>query len=239
MPRSLSVRAMPVVPQQRTRIRWALIAPLICLSLFSVPAAAQDASAKPTVHNLREIAKALNACMQPLAVAQPYQGMRATVRIGFNNRGKPLGPPGFSYITPNAPDRIKTEYRNAISDGLKRCTPLSFSTKLGATIAGVPVILRFDARGLSQAKLAESSAYVAPAALPSSQVPPERPVPPLPQPPTYQKPPIWLPGLATPVPSLPESPDTSQDRASRCMLQSQLYHVPPADYPQYMGLCTQ
>lgn len=226
-----------MIPQQRLRIRWPLIASVVCLSSFFPSAAAQDTSAKPAVHNLSEIAKVLSACMLPLAVAEPYQGMRVTVRIGFDARGKSLGPPQFTYITSNAPDRIKNEYRKAISDGLKRCTPLSFSARLGATIAGVPLIFGFGERGLKRARLGESSAYVAPAPLPSSHMPPERPVPPVTQPPTHQQPPIWLPGLANPIPSLPHGPGASQDRAARCMLQAQLYGVPPTDYPQYMGLC--
>jgi hypothetical protein len=84
-----------------------------------------------------------------------------------------------------------------------------------------------------------SDNYVDPDALPSSQIPSETPVPPQPQSPTSQQPPIWLPGLPAPIPNLPHGAETSQDRAARCMLQSQLYRVPPADYPQYIGLCTQ
>jgi hypothetical protein len=84
--------------------------------------------------------------MQPLMVADPYQGMRVTVRIGFNERGQPLGPPLFTYVTPRAPEEIKNEYKKAISDALKRCTPLSFSPGLGAAIAGRPIILSFKER---------------------------------------------------------------------------------------------
>ena len=131
-------------PQRSKRVRRALIVPF--LGLLSASAVAQELSAKPAVHNLREIAKALSACMQPLAVAAPFQGMRVTVRIAFNVRGQPLGPPLFTYVTPYAPDRIKNEYKKAISDALKRCTPLSFSPGLGAAIAGMPIILSFNER---------------------------------------------------------------------------------------------
>jgi hypothetical protein len=219
------------------RVRW-MLAPLVWLPWFSISGEAQDRT-KPAVHNLHEIAKALSACMQPLAVAQPYRGIRVTVRIGFDARGEPLGPPRFTYVTPNASDRIKREYENAISDALKQCTPLSFSAKLGATIAGVPLILSFNELGLMQARLGESSAYVAAAPLPSSRVPPARPVPPITQPPTNQRPPIFLPGLASPVPSPPPGPGMSQDRQARCILQARLYRVPATDLPEYLGLCTQ
>jgi hypothetical protein len=220
-------------------ILGALIGPLVCLPLFPISAAAQETSAKPAVHNLQDVGKALDACMQPLEVPNHYQGIQITARLGFNARGQPLGPPQFTYVTPQAPERIKIEYKTAILDALARCTPLSFSHQLGATIAGVPLTLSFDERGLIRVRLVGSSAYVAPAPLPSSQIPPARPVPLTLQPPTRQGPPIWLPGLASPIPSLPHGPETSQDRQARCVFQSRLYGVPPTDLSQYMGLCTQ
>ena len=129
-----------------------------------------------------------------------------------------------------------------ISDALQRCTPLSFSPELGASIAGVPLILVFDERGLVRIRVGGSSAYIAPVPLPSSQIPPSAPVPLLLQPSTRQEPPIWVPGLASPanpIPSLPHAPETSQDRRSRCMFQSGLYGVPLTSFSQYMGLCAQ
>jgi hypothetical protein len=213
--------------------------PLVCLPLCAITAAEQQTSAKPAVHNLQEIAKALDACMRPLAVPDRYLGIRIAARLGLNARGQPLGPPQFTYVTPGAPARIKIEYKTAILDALRRCTPLPFSNELGATIAGVPLILSFDEGGLTRVRLAGSSAYVAPAPLPSSQIPPARPVPPQLQPSTRQGPPIWLPGLASPIPSLPHGPETSQDRQARCIFQSRLYGVPPTNLSQYLGLCTQ
>lgn len=224
-------------PLLKTCGRWAAIGLIPFFPLICKLAAAEDS--KPTVDNLREIEKALGECMSPFTVKDPYKGIWVTARLGFNGRGQPLGPPRFTYVTPNAPDRIKSDYKDAITDALKRCTPLSFSPKLGATIAGQPIILRFNESGLKQARLGESSAYVAPAPLPSSQIPPAQPVPPIMQPPTYQQPPILLPGLANPIPNLPHGPETSQDRRARCMFQSGLYGVPLTDYSQYMGLCTQ
>lgn len=229
-----------MIARGNRQVRWTAIAPLLCLPLLSVAAMAQDAPSKPTVHNLREIGKALADCMQPLGVADQYQGMRVTVRIGFNARGRALGLPRFTYMTRDAPDKIKTEYRDAIADAIQRCTPVPFSSELGATIAGLPMILRFDQRGLIDVIPGVSSAYVAPAPLPSSQMPPAQPIAPTQPPPSIsQEPPIWLPGLANPVPSLPHGPETSQDRRARCTFQSGLYNVPLSNLPQYMGLCAQ
>jgi hypothetical protein len=154
-----STKGMPMNPRRSNLVRGALIVPFLCGSLFSASATAQAPSTKPAVQNLREIAKVLSACMQPLVVAEPYQGMRVTVRIGFNARGQPLGPPVFTYVTPNASDRIKNQYKSTISDALKRCTPLSFSPGLGAAIAGVPIILSFNERPVMRAGLGVSPVY--------------------------------------------------------------------------------
>ena len=213
-----------------------LIGPLVCLPLWGASAATRH---MPAVHNLQEIAKALDACVRPFKVPDHYQGIRITARLGFNARGAPLGPPRFSYVTPGAPERIKTAYKTAILDALRQCTPLPFSNELGATIAGEPLILSFDDGGLTRVRLAGSSAYVAPAPLPSSRIPPARPMPLPVQPPTGQGPPIWVPGLASPIPSLPHGPETSQDRQARCIFQSRLYGVPPTRASQYLGLCAQ
>lgn len=217
----------------------ALIGSLISLTIAS--AAAQETSMSP-VHNMREVQTALAACITPL-VAEPHQEIRITARIAFNARGQPLGPPKFTYVTPDVSDQIKDDYKNAVLDAMNRCTPLSFSSELGGSIAGVPIILIFDERGLVRLRLGGSSAYVAPAPLPSSQIPPAAPVPLLPQPSTRQDAPIWVPGvtpsLINPVPNLPHGPETSQDRRSRCMFQSGLYGVPTSNFSQYLALCTQ
>ena len=180
-------------PVPSSRVAWALIALLGCLLLFTISGAAQDTSAKSTVHNLREVGEALTTCMHPSVVADSYQAIRITARLGFNTRGKPLSSPQFTYVTPNVSDQVKSEYKSAVLDLFTRCTPLSFSPELGATIAGVPLILIFDERGLTRVRLGGSSAYVAPAPLPSSQIPSAMSVPPLLPPPTRQEPPIWLP----------------------------------------------
>jgi hypothetical protein len=209
-------------------------------SLSATSAAAQPTSESPA-HNIPEVQRALASCVAPL-VKEAHQEIRIAARIGFNARGQPLGPPHFTYVTPDVPDRMKDEYKNAVSDALRRCTPLSFSPELAGLIAGVPLILIFDERGLVRARVGSSSAYVAPVPLPSSEMPPVAPVPLLPRPPTPQEPPIWVPGLASPanpIPSLPHGPETSQDRRSRCMFQSGRYGVPLTSFTQYMGLCTQ
>jgi hypothetical protein len=225
--------------RSRGGVAWAFIG--TAASLIMVSAAAQDTSESPA-HNIAEVEKALAACTAPL-LADRYQGLRITARVGFGARGQPLGPPRFTYVTPDVSDQIKAEYKTAVLDALQRCTPLSFSHELGGLIAGVPLILIFEQRGLVRIRVGSSSAYIAPVPLPSPQMPLAAPVPPLPNPSMRREPPIWVPGLTggltNPVPNLPHGPETSQDRRSRCMFQSGLYGVPLTSYSQYMGLCTQ
>ena len=222
-----------------TRVAWAVIAPLLWGLLSAISAVAQTAPEKSPVHNVHEIKTALAACMQPLAPADTNQAIQMTVRLGLNAEGQPLGPPRFAYVTPDVPDQIKSEYKSAVLDAIERCAPFSFAPAFGKTIAGVPLILVFDEHGLLRVRVGGSSAYIAPAPLPSPQIAPTAPAPALPQQSTRHEPPIWVPGLATPTPSLPHGPETSQDRRTRCMIQSGLYGVPNANYTQYMGLCAQ
>jgi hypothetical protein len=131
-----------------TRPRWRRIALLIIAWCAPIPASAQSSSPKPTLHNLREVGKALGDCISPLPIENRYQGIRITVRLSFNGHGQLLGAPRFTYITPSAPERFKSEYKDGISDALKRCTPLDFSPEFGAGIAGLPLYLRFNEGGL-------------------------------------------------------------------------------------------
>jgi hypothetical protein len=221
-----------------TVVARALIALLVGLPLLQKSAAAQDTS-QSQLHSLQEVGEALSACMEPLAGTDPDQEIRITVRLGFNAGGQPLGPPRLTHLAPEVSDQTKSDYKRAVSDAIKRCTPLSFSHQLGGLIAGVPLILVFDEHKLIRIRAGGSSAYVAPAQLPSVQIPPVSTVTPPSQPPTQQQPPTWVPGLATPIPNLPHGPETSQDRRTRCMYQSGLYNVPLTNFTQYMGLCTQ
>jgi hypothetical protein len=116
---------------------------------LSTSAMAETSRAAFTVHNLREVGKALGACITPLPIEQRYAGIRITVRLSFNGQGHMLGSPRFTYVSPDVPERFKSEYESAIRDALNRCTPLSFAPDFGASIAGLPLYLRFNEGGLT------------------------------------------------------------------------------------------
>jgi hypothetical protein len=136
-------------PRLSNRIPWTTVPLLAYLLLLSISAAAQDTSSIPAIRNTNDLQKALGDCISPFAVADRYQDIRITARLAMNARGQPLGPPRFTYITPDAPEKIKTEYKSTIVDALKRCTSLVFSSEFGSTIAGQPITLHFNERGLT------------------------------------------------------------------------------------------
>ena len=216
---------------------WAFTMLLVSLPAFPLGAAAEDSYT--AVRDLAEIRSRLKQCTEPLTVLHATTGLQATVRLEFNGRGEILGTPRFTYVSSNVAASVRTKFNAAIIDALGRCTPLPFAAKLGGVIAGVPIILRFDEHGLTLTRLAGQSVPVPAVALPSYGISPASPVPPLVQAPVQQPPPIWVPGVPTPIPSLPHGPESSQDRRSRCAFQSGLYGVPPTKLSQYMGLCTQ
>jgi len=216
---------------------WAFTMLLVSLPAFPLGAGAEDSYT--AVRDLAEIRSRLKQCTEPLTVPHATTGLQATVRLEFNGRGEILGTPRFTYVSSNVAASVRTKFKAAIMEALGRCTPLPFAAKLGGVIAGVPIILRFDEHGLTLARLAGQSAPVPAPALPSYGISPASPVPPLVQAPVQQPPPIWVPGVPTPIPSLPHGPESSQDRRSRCAFQSGLYGVPPTKLSQYMGLCTQ
>jgi hypothetical protein len=57
--------------------------------------------------------------------------------------------------------------------------------------------------------------------------------------PAQEQQPTIVPGVPKPIPNLPHSTETFQDRASRCAFQQQLYNVPGNLSARYMGACLQ
>ena len=115
---------------------------IFCAPIVSL---AQDSgTSKSELHNLRDVQNALAACFRSLPVFKLYPNIRLTIRLSFNGHGDLQGSPRFTYVTPNAPDRIREEYKRVILQALRRCTPLNFSQNLGAAIAGIPFIFRFN-----------------------------------------------------------------------------------------------
>jgi hypothetical protein len=119
---------------------------LVLLSSFSPRTRAETPSseiAKPTLDNPRDVAHALRSCFTNVPVQERYHGMRITLRIGFNRKGEIIGQPLFTYITPDAPQRLRESYKEAMLASLARCTPLPFAPEIGDAFAGQPFLVRF------------------------------------------------------------------------------------------------
>ncbi len=69
--------------------------------------------------------------------------MEMSVRVAFKRSGQIIAPPRVTYVSPNAPHRVRESYFNAITAALDRCTPLRFTTRLGGALAGRPIAIRF------------------------------------------------------------------------------------------------
>ena len=64
--------------------------------------------------------------------------VNVTAIMTFRRDGTILGHPRITYESDQASDNDRLLYRVAIMRALERCTPLSFSEKLGGAVAGHP-----------------------------------------------------------------------------------------------------
>jgi hypothetical protein len=142
---------MPVEIPERTSTKWRAVltlAPFLLLIFFATAEGQAPLEIpKQTLHTLRQVRAALIACLTPLPVEEKYRGMRITMRFSWDAHGQILGQPRFTYTTPDVPEKVRAAYKSAMLESLSRCTPLPFSSKLGASFAGQPFFLRFGDGG--------------------------------------------------------------------------------------------
>jgi hypothetical protein len=103
-------------------------------------------AAPPGDHELdtiRDMFDALRACWVPPPADEARPGMQMSVRLSFKRDGGVIGTPRVTYASHDAPDSAKDVYHDAITEALKRCTPLPFSAGLGGAVAGRPIMIRF------------------------------------------------------------------------------------------------
>jgi hypothetical protein len=104
-----------------------------------------DGGRPPTkpVNSLRELHAALRNCWEPPPLETAFHGMQMSVRFSFKRTGEIIAPPRVTYINSDADSETRRIYRQAIDAALARCTPMPFSEKMGAAIAGRPMSIRF------------------------------------------------------------------------------------------------
>ncbi|MPZ38112.1 MAG: hypothetical protein GEU95_08600 [Rhizobiales bacterium] len=98
---------------------------------------------KGPVNSLRELYAALRACWEPPPLQEVSHGMQMSVRFSFKRTGEIVAPPRVTYTSSDADPETRRIYGRAIDAALERCTPMPFSEKMGAAIAGRPISIRF------------------------------------------------------------------------------------------------
>ena len=92
---------------------------------------------------IRAMFAALRECWVPPPKDEGRHGMEYTIRFAFKRDGEVVAPPRMTYVSHDAPQQVRTIYRDAIDAALKRCTPLHFSEGMGGAVAGRPIAIRF------------------------------------------------------------------------------------------------
>ncbi len=103
---------------------------------FSQSLAASDP--QPQVARLNEIAPRLAACFH-----LPREDDQITVKLSFNRGGALIGRPRIMFIKSSAGPEGEAALANAMLTAMQDCTPLPFTTSLGAEIAGMVMTIRF------------------------------------------------------------------------------------------------
>jgi hypothetical protein len=94
------------------------------------------------VNTLRDIVRAMQACWRPTGVR--YSGQSVTIRISFKRNGEVLGKPMITHYREGEPNAENREaFTQAVREALARCSPMPFTDKLGAAVAGRPFTFRF------------------------------------------------------------------------------------------------
>jgi hypothetical protein len=95
------------------------------------------------INSLHELFEALRRCWEPPPLQQAVPGMQMSVRFSFKRTGELVAPPRVTYTDSKADPETRRSYGRAIDAALERCTPMPFSERMGAAIAGRPIAVRF------------------------------------------------------------------------------------------------
>lgn len=94
------------------------------------------------VNTLNDIVRAMQACWRPTGIR--HSGQSVTIRISFKRNGEVLGKPMITHYREGEPDAADREaFTQAVREALGRCSPMPFTDKLGAAVAGRPFTFRF------------------------------------------------------------------------------------------------
>ncbi len=100
------------------------------------------------IDRIRDVFMAIQACWRPPRDGG-FTGQEVTLRLSFNRTGVPLGRPRITFYKPGGTASDREAFTRSVAAAFERCTPLPFTPRLGAAIAGRPFTFRFsDSRSL-------------------------------------------------------------------------------------------
>jgi hypothetical protein len=113
----------------------------IGIVVLAVGAREQAAEAQSPVTRVHGIAAGLAACWRP-----PHDDDQVTVRISFTREGAVIGEPRIVFAQSSGGRADDAALADSMMAAIRDCTPLHFSARLGAAIAGVVLAIRFIGR---------------------------------------------------------------------------------------------
>jgi hypothetical protein len=100
------------------------------------------------IDRIRDVFLALRACWQPPR-GDGFSGQELTIRLSFRRTGEVIGSPRITYYNAGGRRDEREAFTRAVRTAFERCTPLPFTARFGAAIAGRPFTFRFmDTRPL-------------------------------------------------------------------------------------------
>lgn len=100
-----------------------------------------DAPAVERVDTLQDIFRALSACWRPAGLRAT--GQELTLLFAFKRNGEILGRPKITYYKPGGQEDDRETFTRSIREAFARCSPMPFTDRLGAAVAGRLFTLRF------------------------------------------------------------------------------------------------
>jgi hypothetical protein len=98
-------------------------------------------SQPPVITRVHGIATGIAACWRP-----PHDDDQVTVRISFTREGAVIGEPRIVYVRSSGGRGDDDALARSMMAAIRDCTPLNFSARLGAAIAGQVLNIRFIGR---------------------------------------------------------------------------------------------
>jgi hypothetical protein len=113
----------------------------ISIVALALGASAEAGEAQPEVTRVRGIATGIVGCWRPA-----HDDDQVTVRVSFTREGAIIGEPRTVYARSSGGRAGDATVADSMLAAIRECTPLHFSPRLGAAIAGQVLDIRFIGR---------------------------------------------------------------------------------------------